>query len=541
MTQALTDRSIRMRIALLPRDSVVFPTKQPTPTLARGSSCHRERRVVCAAFCGIGSLIGTVFALPTFTWMRVLALGILAFLTGCTSPVATQNPGLDIASSWNELMTTTKPDNLQAPLTQSSEASVDQRWWGHFADPLLDALIAEAMTGNKTLQIAKARVEEARAGRVAVRSSLFPQLNGAAGVQRANLGFFSSDQTINFSEAEVTVSWEMDLFGRNQARVAEASALVESATAAQQAVRVGLLAEVARTYFEMRNYQRQTDLAERNFAIQQRTLAIVQQKKAENKASDLDVERAAYQVSATGALLPALRTAVNASKNRLAVLLGNPPGSKDAVLVAKQELPPLDPHVLIAAPAEVLAGRPDIRAAERRFAASISAKSVAEKAWLPDISLMGFFGRQSTTPLNSTAWGMGTNLVQPILNFGAIQGQIDAADARQKQAFLDYQQTVLAAVENMENALSAYLSETTRNARLMAAAGQSRKAATLVHQQYDSGYASFLDVLDAERTQLVAESALSASDFALRENLVNIYAAAGGGWRDDARSEGNVK
>jgi multidrug efflux system outer membrane protein len=154
---------------------------------------------------------------------------------------------------------------------------------------------------------------------------------------------------------------------------------------------------------------------------------------------------------------------------------------------------------------------------------------------------MGFFGRQSTTPLNATAWGMGTNLIQPVLNFGAIQGQIDAADARQKQAFLDYQQTVLAAVENMENALSAYLSETTRNARLTAAADQSRQAATLVHQQYDSGYASFLDVLDAERTQLAAQSARSASDFALRENLVNVYAAAGGGWRDDARAQGDPK
>jgi len=477
-----------------------------------------------------------------FARTGVIVLGASALLTGCTSPAEIQNHGLDISPSWKELGTPSEPSGLESSLRESPEADIDQFWWKHFSDPRLDAVIAKAITGNKTLQIAKARVEEARAGRLASQAALFPQINAAAGMQRANLGYFTNDQIINFSEAEVMVSWELDLFGRNQARMAEASALLSSATAAQQAVRVGLLAEVARTYFEIRNYQRQIELAEDNLAIQQRTLLLVRQKKAGNKANDLDVERAAYQVSTTSAVLPLLRTAEVASRNRLAVLLGETPGSEDAALSKGQDdLPTLDPYILIAAPAKILAERPDIRAAERRFAASISAKTVAEKAWLPNISLMGFFGRQVTTPMATTPWGIGTNLVQPIINFGAIEAQINAADARQKQAFLDYQQVVLAAVENMEDALSAYLSETTRNTRLAEAATQSRKATALVHQQYDHGYASFLDVLDAERAQLAAESALSSSDFRLREALVNIYAAAGGGWRDDVCSNGGTK
>jgi multidrug efflux system outer membrane protein len=227
-----------------------------------------------------------------------------------------------------------------------------------------------------------------------------------------------------------------------------------------------------------------------------------------------------------------LQTAYDASLNRLNVLVGYAPGSKDALLKTAQDLKPLDHHILIAAPAKVLATRPDIRAAERRFAASISTKYVAETGWFPDISLTGFFGRLAGAPFTSTPWGLSANLAQPILNFGRIESQIDAADAQQKQAFLNYQQTVLEALENMENALSGYLHETTRNVSLAAGVAQNRKAATLVKQKYGNGYASFLDVLVVERNLLIAESSQASSDSSLRNDLVNIYAAAGGGWSD---------
>src|SRR5262249_41646824 len=154
---------------------------------------------------------------------------------------------------------------------------------------------------------------------------------------------------------------------------------------------------------------------------------------------------------------------------------------------------PLDQRILVAAPAAVLASRPDVRAAERRFAASISAKEAATAELFPDISLTAFFGAQNSTLLSATPLGVGLNLVQPILNFGRIESQIDAADARQKQAYLGYQQTVLEALENMEDALSSYLRETARNASLTAAVAEDRKAHEFANQQYENGLTGLLD------------------------------------------------
>jgi multidrug efflux system outer membrane protein len=214
----------------------------------------------------------------------------------------------------------------------------------------------------------------------------------------------------------------------------------------------------------------------------------------------------------------------------LNVLVGVAPGTKDSFLKTAATIKPLDHGILIAAPAKILATRPDVLVAERQFAASISAKDAATAQLFPNISLTALFGAQTASPMSSTPWGIGLTLVQPILNFGKIESQIDAADAQQKQAFLTYQQTVLEALENMENALSTYLHETTRNASLTAAVAQNRKAAELAQQQYSNGYTGLLDVLVAQRNLLDAESNQAASDANLRKNLVSIYAAAGGGW-----------
>ncbi len=459
----------------------------------------------------------------------ILAVSLLA---ACSGSVGPQSSGIPTPSFWNRLTGPAPKADLNAPLAPGPEADVDHTWWKRFNDPTLDALITEALANNKTLQIAKARVEEARAGRGAAQSRLFPEIRGVAGAQRGNQGYATSNQVVGIGGADVEASWELDLFGRNRARAAEAAALLESSEAGRQAVRIGLLAEVARNYFDMRNYERQIVLTRQNLETQKKTLELVKAQMQGALASDFDVQRAGAQVSTTEALIPSLQAAHDASLNRLNVLLGYPPGSRDALLATAQELRPLDHRILIAAPAKVLAARPDIRAAERRFAATISAKDAAKAELFPDISLTALFGLQASTPFSATPWGAGINLVQPLLNFGRIEASIDAADARQKQAFLGYQQTVLEALENMENALSGYLHETTRNASLMEGVSQNRRAADLAMQQYTNGYTGLLDVLVAVRNQLDSEASLASSDAGLRKDLVNIYAAAGGGWRE---------
>jgi multidrug efflux system outer membrane protein len=443
-------------------------------------------------------------------------------LAACaTAPLGQQDSEIAPPPSWSQSLAT------------AANAQVEHEWWQTFGDPTLDALIAEAIANNKSLQVARARVEEARANRGIARAGLFPEITGSASVARSDQGFQTFNQTFNLAEATIDASWEVDLFGRNQARTAAAGAFLQSEEATAQAVRVALLAEVARNYFDLRNYQRQIVLTEQNLETQRMTLSLIETQLQGGFTSDFDLQRTAAQVSTTEAQLPVLRAAENAATNRLNTLLGLTPGSRDQMLETPQELRPLDQRVLIAAPAAVVAARPDVRAAERRFAGSISTTEAATADLFPTISLTAFFGLQGVSSLaGATPWSVGAGLIQPILNFGRIQSQIDAADARQQQAFFDYQQSVLQALEDMETALSAYVQETARNGSLSAAVAQDRRAAELAREQYLNGLTSLLDVLVAERDLLAAEANQAASDANLRKNLVAIYTAAGGGWQD---------
>ncbi len=452
----------------------------------------------------------------------LLALLTTTMLAACVDVPGPQESQIAAPDFWNS---TKSVQGVQA-------TEIDQSWWAHFDDPVLNGLVSEALENNKNLQIAQQRVAAARADREFARSALFPQLNATADASRGNQGYYSGNKTVGLADANLSASWELDLFGRNQAATAQAAALIAAAEADRDAVRVGLLAELARNYFDLRHDQRQIALTRQNLATQQDTLRVTRVQLQGAIASEFDVQRAAAQVSTTEALIPSLQSAEDAARNRITSLLGLKPGSKDAVLGQDAVLKPLDQHILIAAPAVVIAARPDVRAAERRFAASISAKDVATRALLPDISLTALFGQQTATPFSSTPFSVGGSLVLPILNFGRLESRIDAADAQQKQAFLTYQQIVLEALENMENVLSAYLHEAQRNAALTSAEAQNRKAVDLARRQYSAGYVSLLDVLVAERSLLDAQSAKTGSDLAMRVDLANVYAAAGGGWRE---------
>lgn len=460
--------------------------------------------------------------------LKLMTALAAAALAACTAPVGPQSSGIEASPQWTKLEDGKGAGN--GYLVGDGAAAVDQTWWSRFRDPTLDTLVAEALANNKSLAIARARVEEARAGRLLAQSALAPQVNATASSERGNRGFVTNDQAVTINQVAISAAWEVDLFGRNQARTAQAAAVLQSAEASQQAVRVALLAEVARTYFELRNFAQQIGITERNLESQRRTLQLIQAQMQGALASNFDVQRAAAQVSSTESLLPTLRTGHDGAMNRLSSLLGRTPGGLSSMLAGEPAWQPLDPGIVVSAPATVLATRPDVRVAERQFAASISARRAAVAELFPNISLTALFGAQSASPFSSTPWGIGAGLVQPVLNFGRIRSQINAADARQTQAFLGYQQAVLDALEDMENALSGYLNENTRNVSLTAGVAQNRKAAELARLQYRYGYVGLLDVLVAERDLLDAESRQASSDANLRKALVRIFAAAGGGW-----------
>ncbi len=235
-----------------------------------------------------------------------------------------QSSGIEASPQWTKLEDGKGAGN--GYLVGDGAAAVDQTWWSRFRDPTLDTLVAEALANNKSLAIARARVEEARAGRLLAQSALAPQVNATASSERGNRGFVTNDQAVTINQVAISAAWEVDLFGRNQARTAQAAAVLQSAEASQQAVRVALLAEVARTYFELRNFAQQIGITERNLDSQRRTLQLIQAQMQGALASNFDVRRAAAQVSSTESLLPTLRTGHDGAMNRLSSLLGRTPG-----------------------------------------------------------------------------------------------------------------------------------------------------------------------------------------------------------------------
>lgn len=465
----------------------------------------------------------------------------LLSLTSCINPVGFQESGIETPEAWHTFENLPEnPELWEKPLIVDNCAEVEQCWWHHFDDPTLDAFITRALMNNKTLGIARTRIEEARAARLGSFSTLMPQISLNADAQRGNQGFYTGDKPLSYEDISFQANWELDLFGKNQERFAATIALVQNEEILRQGVIVSLLAEVARNYFDFRNYQQQIVISENNLLTQKHTLELTKAQFQEAYASDFDVQRAAAQLATTEARIPTLRIALEMTSNRLDVLLGSTPGENDDLFATEESLKPLDPQIVIAAPATVLGTRPDVRAAERNFAASISTFEAAKKEWFPTISLATFFGFQGLQGFDSQrtpglhhfirTWNVAGTFVQPLIDFGRIEADIEAAGARYKRAYLEYQETVLEALEDMENSLVNYLNETLRNASLTSAATHNHKALELANQQYTNGYTNLLDVLIVQRNALEAESFQAESSYKLRKDLVNIYTAAGGGW-----------
>lgn len=462
---------------------------------------------------------------------------ILTILTACVKPIGFQASGIDDPETWHTSI-------WDSPLVVLDCAEVEQTWWRNFGDPILDTFIERALENNISLGIAGTRIEEARAARLSSFSVLMPQISLNADAQRGNQGLFTFDKPLSYEDVTIQANWELDLFGKNQARLAANIALLQNEVILRQGVIVSLLAEVARNYFDFRNYQRQLEITHENLVTQRQTLELTINQFEEAYASDFDIQRAAAQVSSTEARIPTLQIALEMARNRLDVLLGSTPGENDDLFALQAPLKPLNSQIVIAAPATVLGTRPDVRAAERSFAASISSFQAAKKEWFPTISLTTFFGFQALQdiPRSSTSaqssvlkhfirtWNVMGALSQPLINFGRIEADIEAADAQKKRAYLQYQETVLEALEEMENALTNYLNETLRNGSLTDAVTHNHQALDLANQQYTNGYTNLLDVLIVQRNALEAESIEAESHYKLRKDLVNIYTAAGGGW-----------
>ncbi|MEM8993184.1 MAG: efflux transporter outer membrane subunit [Acidobacteriota bacterium] len=430
-----------------------------------------------------------------------------------------------------------------------SEAAAppDGAWWSILGDPLLDELVAEALSQNLDLEAARARLRRVDAARRGVSARGVPSLDAGVSAERSRASETTpegalaaaglADLTQSRYDSLFSASWEVDLFGAVRRRTEAAAARVGEAEAAVAGVRLGLVAEVARTYVELRGAQRRLDLAGRSVELQAQTARRVDDLERVGLGSKLDAERARALVAGTRARLAPLRTAVRFAVHRLSVLTGRPPSSLDERLGAPSSAladpPDLVPTGL---PSELLRRRPDLLAAERRLAAATAEVGAAMADRYPRFFLTGAGGFDSTRFSDlfesaSRTWRLGPSIRWPIFQGGQLAAGIDAAEAGRDQAAAEYRQAVLLAVEDVENALVAYGEEELRRRALADAALASARATKLARVVYDRGLESFLTVLDAERTQVEVDDQLAASETGVLLRLVQLYAALGGGWR----------
>jgi len=456
----------------------------------------------------------------------VLAAWALLSLTSC-APVGPDHvpPGDNAPAVWH----TELREGLAAA---SLDPLVLARWWTTLEDPILTGLIEKAVAGNLDLRQAEARVREARARSGISEAGLFPAVDASAAAGRSKSG----GSTHDFYSLGLDAGWELDFFGGTRRAVEAADANLAASQEDLRDVLVILTAEVALNYLEARTLQARIAVAQGNLDIQQQTLELTRSRYQAGLSDELAVQEARASLESTRAQLPSLRTSLEEAKNRLALLIGTIPGGVHAQLSETRAVPVIPPAVAVGVPAETLRQRPDIRRAERNLAAQTARVGVATADLYPKLRLTGSIGLESIDSADlfataSQAWRLGPGISWNIFDAGAIRQNIEVQSALQEQSLLAYEAAVLAALAEVENALTAYAEEQLRRQGLQAAVEATRQAEFLAQHQYEAGLVDFTTVLIAQRALLNLEDQLAQSNGTVTANLIRLYKALGGGWQ----------
>ena len=432
-----------------------------------------------------------------------------------------------------------KPVTLQGvDAAQQSPINFQANWWAQFHDTTLDALITRAAKNSPDLKIALARLNQSRALLGTARSQQLPDIEAQTSYSRSREqqpGFTTGRETITNYQAGFDASWELDLFGGVRRSVEAARADSQAGEASLQDAQVTLFAEVARHYFDLRGTQLRLDVARRDIDNQRDSLKLIKSRADVGTGSDQDVASARARLAAVEAQLPVLETQAQADTFRLDVLLGERPGELDIDLSPKT-FHPIDTSLPIGNAGDVLARRPDIRVAERELAAANARIGVAKADWFPHISLGGFVGflagrSNDFGGAESRAWSVAPSISWAGLNVQRVRSGVKASEARADEAKANYQRTVLGALEDVDNALVGYNQQRVRVQKLDEQATQSTRAAELARIRYEAGATDYLELLDAQRTQLSAEDQLAEAEAGINLQAIALYKALGGGWQ----------
>ncbi len=432
--------------------------------------------------------------------------------------------------------------------TNPPPATLSQ-WWRLFNDPELDGLIGQAADANHDVRLAKARVREARALRGVAASALFPSLDASGSYSRSRLSQNTPDGLLaraagqpseaNLFDAGLDMNWELDIFGGNRRGIEAAQADLSAAMESSRQTLITVLAEAGLDYLDLRGLQKQLAVARDNLRLQEQTLDLTRDRFKAGLASELDSARAEAQAANTRSQIPLLEQDIQGDIHRLSVLIGKSPDELQSQLAAPAPIPPATPGVPVGLPSDLLRRRPDIRQAESEVAAATARIGVATADLFPRFFLTGAAGLQSVNASDffdggsSRFWSLGPSLRWPVFTGGRIRQNIKVQNARQEQALIRYEQTVLTSLEEVENALVAFGKEQEHHRALVESEAANRRAVELADERYRSGLVDFLNVLETQRTLLAVQDDLARSERTIGQNLVRLYKALGGGWEEE--------
>jgi len=460
---------------------------------------------------------------------RIFVLGVVSLLPSCAVGPDYVTPELQ-----------TPKDYVQGQRPEFALEPAEITWWKGFGDQTLNELIEQAVSANSDVLQSLSRINQSRAIAEEAFSELLPgtQLNGSYNKGRGTTSRFPGASADGFKyevySGSIDAAWEIDIFGRLRRQFEAKNAdYAASVAGLENAIRM-VVAEVGKTYFELRGSQAELAVSQANIAIQEETLSIVRVKYEAGAVSELDAAQALTQLEQTRANVPPIEGAIKVYIHRLGVLLGKYPGELYDQLWAEQKIPQYKAVVSLGHPEDLLKRRPDIRAAERSLASYTAAIGMTEGELYPKITFGASIGVEGpdvpSLKQGAGIYSFGPKISWNPLDNGGIHSRIKAAGARAEEALYVYEQTVLRAAEDVENALVLFTTEQRRNAQLLKALDASKKAHALAKVQYQEGLLDLLSVLTTQSSMLQNEDALSRSSRNLAIAIVAIYKALGGGW-----------
>jgi len=470
-------------------------------------------------------------------WLAIPILATLLELSACT-PNRVDNPVSRVAppKDWHH-----------APNAKTNSKSADLKaWWQEFQDPKLNALIAQALANNHDLRIAIARVSEANAITAVAESALYPSIGLSASGGRekkidrvigvpTNQGLGSFIPTADMVSGGLAARWEVDLFGARHLEAEAAAAQAEGTEEALHTAQVGLLAQVATNYLELRGVQRRIGILRENISIQRERLRVLQAFNRTGLSNQWDIARQETLLHSTEGSLPVLTSAASNLIYRLGVLLGEPPEKLENRLADAEPLPEKSPNIPRLLPSDLLEQRPDLRLARTEVSAMAAGLGAARADLFPKLvlSASGGFGALAVGGMPSLAesvYALGSGLTAPIFNAGRIRAHIAAADAQLDQVAANYEKTFLLALEDVENAFVAHTASEERRSRMFEAEVAADQVYRLADALYQRGVNDYLSVLDAQRSKLAVADERAKAETAVRVAIVSLYRAFGGGW-----------